>query len=368
MGASYCYGQNTNTTVNNDNEHKIDLAGLGEPLKSIEKDQKQDDIQIDGFPFNEEKVKTIQSVMRGYLARKGLQKPLFDVKELRTWFKVEDHFKLAQKPITEHQNDRVGAVEKNLGPLAVQRPNDGVKVVAKPAVILNDGSVYEGEWDKNGNKHGIGTLVQQDGSKLIGSFKAGEFEGLGRLIQNSGTLYEGEFKQGKLNGNAKILRQEGAKFDGELVDGKIHGKGVEEWPDGTRYEGDYFYGARQGKGKLLMADGSVYKGNFFENKMEGKGEIQSKNGNRYKGDWKDNKMHGQGVFNWNDGRVYQGSFENDLRHGKGKMTWTDGRVYDGEWSQGNQHGTAIYTFLGKDNKFTTKKGRWDQGSRVEWLE
>ena len=49
------------------------------------------------------------------------------------------------------------------------------------------------------------------------------------------------------------------------------------------------------------------------------------------------------------------------------MTWSDGKVYDGEWLDGKQHGEGQYTFLGKDNKLVTKKGKWENGARIEWI-
>ena len=44
--------------------------------------------------------------------------------------------------------------------------------------------------------------------------------------------------------------------------------------------------------------------------------------------------------------------------------WTDGRVYDGGWVNGKQFGVAFYT----DKHGIKKKGRWEDGKRVEWIE
>ena len=37
------------------------------------------------------------------------------------------------------------------------------------------GEVYEGEWDKEGRRHGRGSLAFSDGSKYKGQFRAGLF-------------------------------------------------------------------------------------------------------------------------------------------------------------------------------------------------
>ena len=132
------------------------------------------------------------------------------------------------KPVEEIQNKLVTILESGLAPLNMEKLNDGIEVKSKPAVKLNNGSIYEGEWDKKGNQHGKGTLITEDGSKIVGIFKGGLLEGIGRMINSTGLVYEGEFKEGKLNGNGKVKGKHGGKFDGNLEDGKLHGYGVEE--------------------------------------------------------------------------------------------------------------------------------------------
>lgn len=362
-GCSTCLGSGERDKKFN-LENNIDLTpSANEAEKPINEEEEQKTKSTLIIP--EKEAKPIQGAMRGYLVRRDMQNPLFDLREARSWFNIEAIYPKAEKPVAEIQSLLIGIVENKLPPLQLKR-HDDVPVVAKPAVQLKDGAVYEGEWDKKGNQHGIGTLVNNDGSKLIGCFKGGLVEGLGRLIQNTGLVYEGEFKDGKLNGNGKIQREKGAKFDGEMVDGKIHGKGTEEWPDGTKYEGEYHEGSRHGIGKLIMGDGSSYVGDFSNGLMHGKGEFKWKNGNSYKGAWRKNKMHGKGVFQWNDGKKYVGHFKNDEKSGQGVMTWSDGKKYEGEWENGKQHGIGMYTFM-KDNQPITKKSRWEEGTRVEWV-
>ena len=74
-------------------------------------------------------------------------------------------------------------------------------------------------------------------------------------------------------------------------------------------------------------------------------------------------MDGDGLYTWSDGRSYAGQYMNDKKHGRGKYTWANGKTYDGEWKDGKQHGDGIYF-----NKETaeTKRGRWENGKRMEW--
>ena len=347
------------------------LGGTTEPIKNAtdvkQRSPQEFEEEKDGLVVYPSETVQIQSAVRGFIARKELNKPLADLKESRNWFKVEEVYAAVDKPVSEFQHSSVTFLEKDLDEIHAVRPDDGVEVQSKPAMVLKNGSIYEGEWNKKGNHHGKGTLITEDGSKLTGIFKEGTLEGLGRIIHATGLLYEGEFKDGKLNGKGKIKAKHGGKFEGNLTDGKLNGYGVEEWPDGMKYEGEYHFGQRKGRGKLSLGDGSVYEGDFLDDKMHGKGEYRWKNGNKYTGEWKNNKMDGYGVFLWQDGRKYEGQFKDDVKSGDGKMTWPDGRIYEGEWLDGKQHGNGSYSFI-KNNIPTTRKGVWENGSRKSWTE
>ena len=54
------------------------------------------------------------------------------------------------------------------------------------------GEVFEGSWDKNGLKTGVGRLKFSDGSLYEGKFKEGLFSGLGRLLLQDGSKFEGK--------------------------------------------------------------------------------------------------------------------------------------------------------------------------------
>ena len=235
-------------------------------------------------------------------------------------------------------------------------------------VILEDGTIFSGEFDENDNKTGKGLEIRKDGSKFVGSFKQNLREGKGRLIYANGDYYEGSFHKGKADGKGKLITYEGVIYEGYFKNDKKNGFGKETWLDGSVYEGFFEEDYKTGHGKFLWKDGSVYEGEFCEDKIEGKGIYKWANGKCFDGEWKDNKINGEGVFTWPSGRKYEGQYKNDLKDGNGKFTWPDGRVYDGQWKEGQQEGVAMYTFYNKKTKnFQTRKSRWEKGTRIEWI-
>ena len=52
------------------------------------------------------------------------------------------------------------------------------------------------------------------------------------------------------------------------------------------------------------------------------------------------------------------------KEGKGTFVWPDGKEYSGEWKDGKQHGIGVYT----NSKGISKKARWEDGKRIEWVQ
>jgi hypothetical protein len=312
-------------------------------------------------------ISRIQGAVRGHQTRSLLQPSLDAKKEARIWFQLELKYPPTLKALSSFQDPTISKLEASLPAFKPKIENDGVKVTQKPALQLDDGSIYEGKWDLKGRHHGEGCLITKDGTKVVGSFKSGVLQGLARMIQPTGTVFEGEFKNGKLNGQGKIIGNHGGRFEGKIENNKLHGNGKEEWPDGMKYEGDYVNGLRQGRGKIEFGNGDLYEGDFYADKIHGFGSFTWKNGNSYKGSWADGKMRGIGEFCWKDGRVYNGSFVDDQKHGNGVMVWPDGKKYDGDWKNGMQHGPGKYSFI-KDGKLVQRTGIWENGSRKRWTD
>lgn len=53
-----------------------------------------------------------------------------------------------------------------------------------------------------------------------------------------------------------------------------------------------------------------------------------------------------------------------MKDGQGVFNWPDGKKYDGQWKAGKQHGLGYYTSKSGE----TRRGRWVDGKRTEWLD
>jgi hypothetical protein len=99
--------------------------------------------------------------------------------------------------------------------------NDGVLRKKLPLKILENGDMYEGEWNEATN--------QRDGK--------------GTCIFPTGSLNEGYWRNDKLNGNCRVI------FDYECIDGNANGYGKKIYHDGSQYEGNWKGNEYHGKGK-----------------------------------------------------------------------------------------------------------------------
>ena len=308
----------------------------------------------------------LQSALRGYLARKIIG-PQLEKHRLELFCDGKVNYEKINDNVERFQAPEIASLEECLPALHIIKPKGDSSVILVSPIKLEDGTIYSGEWDRQGKMSGIGTMLSTDGAKLTGYFKNNKLNGIGRYIDPLGFAYQGEFKDGEYDGEGQFFRKSGGKFEGNFKDGIIEGNGKEEWPDGVKYEGDYKNGMKHGQGVLIFDDG-VYTGQIKKNKMHGKGCLEWKNGNRYDGEWKNNMKHGFGEFKWTDGRVYEGNWSNDIKEGKGRMKWPNGREYSGNWHDGKQHGKGKITKMGKDGKIVTKLALWEEGNREEWIE
>jgi len=67
--------------------------------------------------------------------------------------------------------------------------DEGNKDAIYGSYKYSDGSEYIGEWDSNGQRHGVGQLTTPDGSVYSGQFKLGLCSGLGVLVFSDGARY-----------------------------------------------------------------------------------------------------------------------------------------------------------------------------------
>ena len=233
-----------------------------------------------------------------------------------------------------------------------------------PARGLPDGSVYKGQWDAVGRKHGRGIEIRPDGTKYNGLFRDGLPHGFGRLVKPNLEAFQGEFFEGRVNGQGTYITVSGVKYQGEWKNDLQHGKGTEIQSDGLIYEGYFVEGRKQGLGTFKWPDGSYYQGDVLNNSLHGKGTYVWEGRKSYSGEWVEGKMQGHGTFEWADGRKYEGNFENDEKNGDGVMVFPDGKKYEGGWKDGLQHGEGRVSRV-LNGQIVTKRGVWTYGTRKD---
>ena len=93
-------------------------------------------------------------------------------------------------------------------------------------------------------RHGRGVIKiiskSEDGGRFVGYdglWLKGKPHGYGAHIDENNTKYMGEFNAGEKIGKAVILTQEGLRYDGQVKKGLKHGKGIENLVNGDYYEG-----------------------------------------------------------------------------------------------------------------------------------
>lgn len=119
--------------------------------------------------------------------------------------------------------------------------------------------------------------------------------------------YEGQInKDGEKHGSGIYRWIDGSIYEGNYLNDLRHGHGRFLWANGESYEGDYLKDERTGKGTYSWPDGSFYKGEFLSGKRHGQGIYQSVDGTVYEGEWFDDLQHGQGTLSYPDGRVMSG--------------------------------------------------------------
>ena len=143
-----------------------------------------------------------------------------------------------------------------------------------------DGGSITGTWVKF-KRHGEFIWVHQDGSKWEGRFERDKLvSGKGKLLREDGSCWqEGTWVNGQLHGLVKLTNDNGTTWVGEFQDGKPwHGCGVyiEPWFPNKVQEGTWLNGQLQGLVKLTNDDRTTWVGEFRDGKpWNGRGVYKS---------------------------------------------------------------------------------------------
>jgi len=112
-------------------------------------------------------------------------------------------------------------------------PNDAT--VSKKVKICRNGifmGTYEGDLNPDGQRHGFGVLLCDNGNSYEGEWKKDKRDGLGIARYSSGDVYDGQWQRGKRQGHGVMYIEAGDTYIGSWDNGLKHGAGTYHWADG----------------------------------------------------------------------------------------------------------------------------------------
>ncbi|KAL7434361.1 hypothetical protein ACHAXM_004017 [Skeletonema potamos] len=108
-------------------------------------------------------------------------------------------------------------------------------ITTKKVKICRNGvfmGTYEGDLNQNGQRHGFGVLICDNGNSYEGEWKKDKRDGLGIARYSSGDVYDGEWLRGKRQGHGVMYIEAGDTYIGSWNNGVKHGAGTYHWADG----------------------------------------------------------------------------------------------------------------------------------------
>jgi hypothetical protein len=73
---------------------------------------------------------------------------------------------------------------------------------------------YEGDRDKDGERHGRGKALLPNGDLYVGEYRKGLRYGRGTYVFKGGARYEGNWRQGKKHGYGSFIYPDGSRYEG----------------------------------------------------------------------------------------------------------------------------------------------------------
>lgn len=92
-----------------------------------------------------------------------------------------------------------------------------------------------------------------------GEIVNGEAHGKGVAVFENGNRYEGNFSHNKRSGFGKAINKNGDGYEGQWKNDRFNGKGTYTWKNGDRFEGYFKDAQRNGNGKLYNEQGALLK-------------------------------------------------------------------------------------------------------------
>ena len=199
-----------------------------------------------------------------------------------------------------------------------------------------DGSVYIGEVNDRGQRHGQGTLKWEEDRYFIGKWSYGDPDY--GTVYDKGYRYEGKLHSvGGLNitGKGTSYYANGDIYVGSHYNGKPSCKGTMYYTNGDIEKG-FWNDGRLSEGECIYADGTIFKGQFLivngDEILHNAIEISWDN-YRYEGDFLKLRFNGEGkIYDYKKLLSYHGQFKDGIMNGKGTIYHTSGEVYEGSFN------------------------------------
>ena len=168
----------------NGNEYISEMLNERQEIKQEEeKENEKTFIEDEGdiiINFEEEKVKLMDKLsLNGFFLNKDIKLIIENINPKVNSFKIPEEIKEKMK---------------------------NINIIKLPLIKLNDGSIYEGCWNLNGQKEGFGISVLNNKYIYKGLWKNDNFNIYGFLFNNKENYYYiGEFIDGKAKGKGELL-------------------------------------------------------------------------------------------------------------------------------------------------------------------
>ena len=164
---------------------------------------------------------------------KIISKPKFDIDQLTSVYLEKSGMSLSRF------SDLSGSLSSSLDSSSPPKPHNnnssGGTTIAKKVKICRNGifmGTYEGDLNKDGQRHGVGVLLCDNGNCYEGEWKLDKRDGLGVARYSSGDVYDGQWKRGRRQGHGVMYIESGDTYIGSWHNGLKHGAGTYHWADG----------------------------------------------------------------------------------------------------------------------------------------
>jgi hypothetical protein len=164
---------------------------------------------------------------------KIISKPKFDIDQLTSVYLEKSGMSLSRF------SDLSGSLSSSLDSSSPPKPHNnnssGGTTIAKKVRICRNGifmGTYEGDLNKDGQRHGVGVLLCDNGNCYEGEWKLDKRDGLGVARYSSGDVYDGQWKRGRRQGHGVMYIESGDTYIGSWHNGLKHGAGTYHWADG----------------------------------------------------------------------------------------------------------------------------------------